>query len=60
MKSAAISIASVYDAIVCSGRYAGAPRCPITICRFGLEPLTSRDAAVNDLFTVFAAGSSHG
>jgi len=28
--------------------------------RFGLEPLTSRDAAVNDLFTVFAAGSSHG
>jgi acid phosphatase len=28
--------------------------------RFGLKPLTSRDAAVNDLFTVFAAGSSHG
>ena len=28
--------------------------------RFGLEPLTSRDAAVNDLSSVFAAGSSHG
>jgi acid phosphatase len=28
--------------------------------RFGLKPLTSRDAGVNDLFTVFAAGSSHG
>jgi acid phosphatase len=28
--------------------------------RFGLEPLTSRDAAVNDLSTVFAARSSQG